>query len=180
MATFPKVAVEPDVNVEVKVDAPSTPADGMLWWDTDDATPASSFELFYPIGAIYQSTVATSPATLFGFGTWTSLAGKFLVGKDTSGTFGTAGATGGSETHLHDDGTLYTTVELFNSGGTNYLDAKLVTGSNTYVTTNRFYSSGSTSALTETQDKGIDVLGNTGTSSSLPPYKVVYMWERTA
>ena len=32
----------------------------------------------YPVGAIYTSTVSTSPATLFGFGTWEQIQGRFL------------------------------------------------------------------------------------------------------
>jgi hypothetical protein len=51
----------------------------------------------YPVGAIYMSTVSTSPATLFG-GTWTALANQFLVAS--GGSFA-AGTTGGASTHTH-------------------------------------------------------------------------------
>jgi len=79
--------------------------------------------------------VATNPATLFGFGTWTAFAaGRTIFGKSTSGTFQTAGATGGVETinvqhshstssggeHTHSTGSAITTGALadlvFNTG----------------------------------------------------------------
>lgn len=53
----------------------------------------------HPIGSIFTSSVATNPATLIGFGTWEAFgAGRVLVGKASSGTFVTNGATGGHET----------------------------------------------------------------------------------
>lgn len=54
--------------------------------------------LSYPVGAIYLSTVSTSPATLFG-GTWSAIAaGTFL---NAYGTGYAAGGTGGAATHSH-------------------------------------------------------------------------------
>ena len=64
----------------------------------------------YPVGCIYQSVVATAPATLFGFGTWAALgAGRVLVGIDPSDpAFDAAEETGGSKTtsiaHTHAGG----------------------------------------------------------------------------
>ena len=49
----------------------------------------------YPVGAIYISTSATSPATLFG-GSWTRIEGKFLLGANSTYT---AGSTGGEAAH---------------------------------------------------------------------------------
>ena len=56
------------------------------------ATPA--WQLVYPVGSIYMSVVATSPATLFG-GTWEKLKDRFLLG---SGDTYSAGSTGGAAT----------------------------------------------------------------------------------
>ncbi len=50
---------------------------------------------FFPVGAIYQSYAAASPASLFG-GTWTQIQNRFLVGVGSSYA---AGATGGEATH---------------------------------------------------------------------------------
>lgn len=50
----------------------------------------------YPIGSIYLSVNATSPATLFG-GTWTQIKDKFLLGSGNTYALGT---TGGEATHV--------------------------------------------------------------------------------
>lgn len=52
------------------------------------------WEVIYPVGAIYMSTVSTSPATLFG-GTWSQIKGQFLYACEDSGI--TAGSTGGAK-----------------------------------------------------------------------------------
>ena len=49
----------------------------------------------YPIGSVYISTSAVSPADLFG-GTWQRIQGRFLLGADSTYS---AGSTGGEETH---------------------------------------------------------------------------------
>lgn len=57
------------------------------------------YNLVYPVGCIYESYSATSPATLFG-GTWVSYGpGRVMVATGTSDTsYGTVGAIGGSST----------------------------------------------------------------------------------
>lgn len=53
----------------------------------------------WPIGSIFISVVATNPATLFGFGTWSAFgAGKVLVGLNSGDAdFDTVEETGGSK-----------------------------------------------------------------------------------
>lgn len=60
---------------------------------------AQILSVVYPIGCIYTTTVATNPATVLGFGTWTAFgAGKTLVGLDASDTdFNEAEKTGGAK-----------------------------------------------------------------------------------
>lgn len=53
--------------------------------------------MVYPIGSIYMSVNATSPASLFG-GTWEQIQNRFLL---AAGSTYTAGTTGGSATHTH-------------------------------------------------------------------------------
>lgn len=48
--------------------------------------------LTYPVGAIYQSTSSTSPASLFG-GSWTQITSRFLWNTTSSG------GTGGEQNH---------------------------------------------------------------------------------
>ena len=57
----------------------------------------------YPVGSIYMNaTNSTNPATLLGFGTWSSFgAGRVLIGLDSSDTdFDSAEETGGAK-HIH-------------------------------------------------------------------------------
>jgi hypothetical protein len=63
---------------------------------------ASLIDYFYPVGTIYHATVSTSPATLFGRGTWVPIsAGRALIGMGNNGTtnYSTVKATGGEEKH---------------------------------------------------------------------------------
>lgn len=131
----------------------------------------------WPVGSIYQSTVSTSPEILFG-GVWAALENMFLVGAgDGAGDF-QAGSTGGSRNaivvaHTHvqqrsntDNGTGAPIQESGGADdGTNKDSAYVV--DITRSTSQR--------ALLRTQSTG-----SSGVDANLPPYKVVYMWERTA
>jgi hypothetical protein len=54
----------------------------------------------FPVGAVFISVVSTNPATLLGYGTWSSFgAGRVMVGLDSGDTdFDTAEETGGAKT----------------------------------------------------------------------------------
>ena len=55
--------------------------------------------VMYPVGSIYTSVVSTSPATLFGIGTWEQIKGRFLYACEDAGTGAiAAGDTGGAKT----------------------------------------------------------------------------------
>jgi len=45
----------------------------------------------YPVGSIYCSYGNTSPATLFGFGQWTKIEGRFLLGANSTYSLGSTG-----------------------------------------------------------------------------------------
>ena len=138
----------------------------------------------YPIGTIYSSTSSTNPGTSLGFGTWVAYgAGRVLVGQSGTGLYA-AGNTGGSAdavviSHTHtatvtDPGHFHT---LKNSnevqvGGDNGGAASVDSGSRTPNNTTNTATTGITVANSTT--------GVAGTNLNLPPYVVVYMWNRTA
>lgn len=67
----------------------------------DQTYAAISLSTLWPVGSIFIGAVATSPASLLGFGTWAAFgAGRVLVGRDAAQVeFDTLKETGGSKTH---------------------------------------------------------------------------------
>ena len=123
--------------------------------------------VIYPVGSVYvNATDSTNPNELFGFGIWEAFgAGRVLVGKASSGTFGTAGATGGAETHT------LTLSEI--PAHSHNLNPKAGSGGGgTYGLLDRIGDSINT-ITTVSQGGG-------GAHNNLQPYIVVYMWRRTA
>lgn len=121
----------------------------------------------YPVGSIFITTVATNPATLFGFGTWTAFAtGRAIVGIDIGQTeFNTVEKTGGAKTHT------LTTSEI-PAHTHSYAVADFWAADN---------SSGGGSSY-----QGNNAAGTTGSAGSggahnnLQPYITAYIWKRTA
>lgn len=139
-------------------------------------------EAAYPVGAIWMSTENDDPATILGFGTWTQILGRFLVGVGDNGDGKTYAALeeGGQKnaiipnhTHpINDPGHDHNL-----SGGGNDDDGgpRPPGGNNT----------GSMNSAIANATTGINVTqGATGgesvTNKNLPPYFAVYMWRRTA
>jgi len=119
----------------------------------------------YPVGVIFSSTVSTNPATLLGFGTWVATGvGRVLVGKASSGTFGTAGATGGAETHTLTVAEIPSHYHSMTQGS-----AAIGSGNYTAPQPNTVYPDNSITNAT----------GGGGSHNNLAPYLVVYLWERT-
>ena len=112
----------------------------------------------YPVGSIYLSINSTNPKLLFG-GTWVQLEHRFLLGAGSSFT---AGATGGEESHT------LSINEIPNH-----------THSVTYDQTDGHYNGNSTEIRFNGDHSG--TIGYTGggmAHNNMPPYLVVYMWER--
>lgn len=128
----------------------------------------SLMSLIYPVGSVYLNYLSTNPGTLLGFGTWVAAAeGEAVVGKASSGTFGSVGSIGaaGAETvtlteaqipsHRHQS----VTGSFQNTSGT----ADWASGSN----------NGGSDAFT-------DYAGGGGAHNNIQPSFVVYVWRRTA
>ena len=136
------------------------------------------FNLIYPVGSIYMSTDSTDPSLLFG-GTWEQLENKFLLG---AGSTYTAGDSGGSNTHTHTTSNHTLTVNEIPSHTHN------IYGGDGDVP-DWFGGSGNPYGIKARSGTAYDYLGytgggqahnhgNTGSSSNMPPYLVVYMWKR--
>lgn len=123
----------------------------------------------YPVGSMYfNATVATNPATLLGFGTWSAYGqGQVPVGKAASGTFATAGATGGEESHV-------LTVNEMPS----HTHGQKVTANTGPSTRRDFVADGGGGEY----DQGVQTYaaGGGAAHNNLQPYIVVYIWRRTA
>ena len=159
-------------------------------------------DLIYPIGSIYTTTNANNdPATLFG-GTWTSIKDMFLYGADPSNP--PRSLTGGNATHTHTTGdhTLTTTEmpshghtvairQTETSGGYDYIGdwnwyisylTDISRNGNSppmlYIDWNHENSQEVTPAALNTGGNQSHNHGDTGNASNLPPYMVVYIYER--
>lgn len=134
-------------------------------------TAAYTYELYkikspgaleiYPVGSIYLSTANVDPGAIFG-GTWQRIKDTFLL---TAGDTYAAGSTGGEAEHKLTTQEMpshsHVQVVSYSSGSTGWV--------NTW--------SGSNIAGTQ-QSTGS--AGGDQAHNNMPPYLVVYAWERTA
>lgn len=150
-------------------------------WSIDGATGITDFkvrptikgtdilELVYPVGAIYLSAVSTSPATLFGFGTWERIQNRFLL---AAGSAYAAGSTGGAATHALSVDELPSHSHGFVNEFTNRAIPSSQSGSFNIPITK---GSAATSSVSATNNEGGGKAHN-----NMPPYLAVYVWKRTA
>lgn len=141
-----------------------------------DAVPTTAevAALVYPVGSIYMNaSVSTNPATLFGFGTWTAITDRFIIGAGGSYP---AGSTGGSTTHTLTANEIPTiTSKLVSNLGTNVFVADNATGSSVLGANISVPGLNTKAQITVTST-------NTGGASHsiLNPYYGAYVWRRTA
>lgn len=117
----------------------------------------------YPVGSVFISTSSVSPATLFG-GSWSALAGRFLLG---AGSGYTAGATGGEAT---------VSLTKDQNGPHYHYYACNSQGSDANV----WGPMGVVMQVTKGNDAETRSSGSGSPHNNMPPYLVVYMWKRTA
>ena len=145
------------------------------------------FNRIYPVGSIYISTNNINPGTLF-TGTWERIEERFLIGASNNYV---AGTTGGSFKHSHTSaahshgyGTLYSAMMMAGTYGTRY---KSKTGIS-FTPNERKADTGAGYNYSTKCTEGIQIYGNTGSTtpgntgetSSLPPYLSVYIWKRVS
>lgn len=171
---------------------PTAPTPATSDNDTSIATTAfvqAVAQTLFPVGAIYTATVATNPGTLLGFGTWTAFgAGRVVLGAGTGGggTY-TAGATGGSKDAIVVSHNHTATTTSTDSGHTHQTAVARGSVSNPaeypYFGPNIGGAPGTSTGTGNaniTSTTTVASTGSSGTDANLPPYVVVYMWQRTA
>lgn len=126
----------------------------------------------YPVGAIYMSISPTSPSILFG-GEWVEIEnGMFLRS-------GSGGSRGGTETHSHTLEGSYAKLYAGKYGNSVKIyysekDVGLYSANCAYEVKDSTEETGRFTNMST----GIEIAGNAGTSSNLPPYITVNMWKR--
>ena len=120
----------------------------------------------YPVGAIYLSTVATSPAELFG-GTWKRLEGRFLLGCSADYPAGTAG------------GAAKVTLTAAQMPTHAHQFSRIPIVSNELTTGGNYYAEKST-AVGKLVAQNTETAGGGKAHTNMPPYLAVYAWERIA
>lgn len=147
-------------SIKAYIDAQITAAKSSLW----------------PVNSLYYETSGTNPGTTLGFGTWSEYGqGTFLVSHSSSGTFNVAaGTTGGVEsvtlTAAQSGLPAHSHTEKFSSGANNGVIGIAQTGSqSTAPGINSTYTTANNTAASASESH-----------TNLPPYTVVYVWQRTA
>lgn len=154
--------------------------------NTDAATKGYADLAAYPVGAIYISTVSTSPASLFG-GTWEQIKDRFLY---SVGDTAFAGQQGGEISHTLTVNEM--PVHYHPLGRTGDHTAYAVTWGNINASVEIPSATAVThtpgQALTGANSLGVfqyddHVTANSGgglAHNNMPPYLSVYMWQRVA
>lgn len=145
---------------------------------TGPTGPASIKLDAWPIGSIFISAVSTSPAVLLGGGSWSRFGqGRVLVSQDSSQTeFDTVSEVGGSKTHSHDLSDLGQ-AQIYTRAATPGIQMRRVATA-AYTPTNA--AAGTAATVSGADSLGTALAGATDAEEALPPYIVVYMWQRTA
>ena len=122
----------------------------------------------YPVGALYVSFSATSPASLFG-GTWAQISGRFL--RAASGT-----GTGGSDTCTLTSGQMpnhhHGVISERDGDWAGYWQSNASGGGLWWIVSNG--TPGANRGLKTTS------VGGGGSHNNMPAYQDVYAWRRTA
>ena len=118
----------------------------------------------YPVGTIFVSTSATSPAEKFG-GTWKQLERRFLLGACTAYP---ANSFGGTEDVVLTTKQIPSHTHQFSK--VPWFTGELTTGGN--------YLAERTTAVRDLVTYNTEATGGGGSHTNMPPYLSVYMWER--
>jgi hypothetical protein len=124
-------------------------------------TAEEILEMVYPVGSVYISASATSPASFMG-GTWEQLKDRFLVG---AGSAYANGATGGEATHTLTEAEMPShrhLIYMTHDGTTEYWGPEVVRQQSTVQSSISGYT------------------GGDQPHNNMPPYLAVNLWKRSA
>ena len=159
-AAVPRLIASEGINIES-----FTGEDGKLSY-VPSIDKTWLLDAFYPVGSIYQSVNSTSPATLFGGGTWERIEDKFLL---AAGSTYAAGSTGGEASV-----SLTAAQNGPHTHAAYYADPA---GSKSFGYS---YTSKGEQSNASTDSSGIVSSGSGEAHNNMPPYLTVYVWQRTA
>ncbi len=132
------------------------------------AALTAALNAIYPVGIVVTLGVATNPGTLFGVGTWTAIAGKVIVGIDSTQTeFDTLDETGGAKT---------VTLTSAQSG----LPAHTHLMGGGFGRYDGDSGTGMSAQITNTATAANSAANASEAHTNLQPYIVKYVWQRTA
>ena len=126
----------------------------------------------YPVGSIYMSINSTSPASLFG-GTWERIQDTFLL---AAGSTYAAGATGGEATHQLSVNEMPSHSHAINTYDSRNLDTSASYWFRLIITPNNSSSADVPTGV----EPHLSSTGGGQAHNNMPPYKAVYVWQRTA
>lgn len=121
-------------------------------------------QTIYPVGATWITFGNDNPATKFGFGTWSEISGRMLLGYDST-NYPIIGATGGEATH-----TLTIDEMPTHRHQINMQSSYLTSGTNRRAPNSDYNDSHSWTEYT----------GGDQPHNNMPPYIVTHIWRRTA
>ena len=136
----------------------------------------SVIDMVYPVGSIYMSVNATSPASLFG-GTWEQLKDRFLL---AAGDTYAAGSTGGEAQHTLTVNEMPSHRHSSDSYQDGYPNSGLF-GTDQYCTwVNRGTHVNNEPKSGESGGVRTSFVGGSQPHNNMPPYLAVYMWKRVS
>lgn len=144
---------------------------------TEPIKKSALLDMIYPVGSIYMSANAASPATFFG-GTWQRIQGKFLLAADDTYS---AGATGGEAEHTLTVEEMPNHRHSSDSYMNGYPDSKFMLDVYNYSTwTNEGNSYNNNPDTGQNGQVRTSYVGGGQPHNNMPPYLAVYVWKRTA
>lgn len=147
-----------------------------------DTAISNAKQALLPVGSIVVLGVSTNPNTLYGFGTWTAIAGRVLVGYDSGQTeFDTLDETGGAKTHTLSISEIPNrTGQMVAHSSRSAWWAPSGVYSTSAMQSHYVVPAGATGGANSTYNWNFNLGGGGGAHNNLQPYIVKYMWQRTA